>query len=322
MSYGGTGGGANRRGGSNYSQSTVQGSGYVRSLGGNIGVWGGDYDPAVDTQDYIKIGVASNARDFNELYVSRQSAAATTNGYRGVVGGGYGVVEPAGDTLQDSIDFYTFSSFANGADFGNLTVAKDGAAATSNGSKGIFGGGHSTAYGEGYEYVTISTLGNAVSFGQLWQWRAGLSGASDGERSVWSAGTTPPANENTNVIEYVGMTTLGDASDFGDLSFLNNRAGMTSDYNRGVTCAGHNESAYVDSIDFYTIPTIGNAADFGNLTQARGYTQSLSDGSRGITGSGSGPVDTMDFITIGSTGHAVDFAEREADLMIHGTSGD
>ena len=60
-------------------------------------------------------------------------------GDRGVFGDGYT------GSNSNVIDYITISSTGNATDFGDLTVARQGLAATSNGTtgRGVFGGGYS-----------------------------------------------------------------------------------------------------------------------------------------------------------------------------------
>ena len=85
-------------------------------------------------------------------------------GYIGIFGGGYS------GSYENTIDYVTISTPGNATDFGDLTVARNGLAATSNGTdnRGIFGGGYDGSnYQNTIDYVTISTPGNATDFGDL-----------------------------------------------------------------------------------------------------------------------------------------------------------
>ena len=80
---------------------------------------------------------------------------------RGIFGGGYS------DT--NVIDYVTISTPSNATNFGDLTVARDSLAATSNGTsdRGIFGGGYSGGGVNTIDYVTISSRSDATDFGDL-----------------------------------------------------------------------------------------------------------------------------------------------------------
>ena len=70
------------------------------------------------------------------------------------------------------IDYITISTTGNAVDFGDLTVGRNGLAACSDGTKGVFGGGG--APDDVIDYITIQTTGNAVDFGNLTVARGGL----------------------------------------------------------------------------------------------------------------------------------------------------
>ena len=77
-------------------------------------------------------------------------------GSRGLFMGGYG--------QSNVIDYITIASTGNASDFGNLTVARSGYCACSDGTKGVFGGGNGDPT---IDYITIATTGNATDFGDL-----------------------------------------------------------------------------------------------------------------------------------------------------------
>ena len=70
----------------------------------------------------------------------------------------------------------TFLIAGNATDFGDLTVGRDGLAACSDGTYGVFGGGSGTT--DVIDYITIATTGNATDFGDLTVSRQELSSCS------------------------------------------------------------------------------------------------------------------------------------------------
>ena len=95
-----------------------------------------------------------------------------------------------------------------------MTQARAGLGATSDGSRGVFGGGANPANVNTIDYITIAIPGNATDFGDLTVtgWRN--SATSDGSRGVF--GSVYFGNPNT--IDYITIATPGNATDFGDLS--------------------------------------------------------------------------------------------------------
>jgi hypothetical protein len=68
------------------------------------------------------------------------------------------------------MEYFNISTASNSLSFGTLIAYNRYLAATSNGSRGIIGGGYPANTGR-IEYFAISTPGNAVMFGDLVQAR-------------------------------------------------------------------------------------------------------------------------------------------------------
>ena len=298
-------------------------------LFGDRGVFGGGINyPANDTLntiDYISISTTGNATDFGDLTQARYALAATSDGSRGVFGGGGSspAVWPYGP-LVNTIDYIPIATPGNATDFGDLTQTRYHLAATSDGSRGVFGGGLNYPRVNTIDYIPISTPGNATDFGDLTLARGYLAATSDGSRGVFGGGD-PGAS--FNAIDYIPIATPGNATDFGDLSQTRNSPGATSDGSRGVFGGGGPTHDARNTIDYITISTPGNATDFGDLTQSRQYISATSDGSRGVFGGGSSGfpangVNTIDYITIATTGNATDFGDvTENKYNLAATSG-
>ena len=182
---------------------------------------GGNVMPA--TIDYITISTPGNASDFGDLTVARYELAATSNGTnnRGVFGGG--CIDA--NNSSATIDYITISTPGNASDFADLTVARDGLAATSNGTnnRGVFGGGrYPTVIANTIDYITITTPVNASDFGDLTVARFRLAATSNGtsNRGVFGGGY--------NTIDYITITSPGNATDFGDLTVTRYALSATS----------------------------------------------------------------------------------------------
>ena len=110
----------------------------------------------VNVIDYVTIASVGNATDFGDLTTSDNYRGGTSNGTRGVIGGGH---------QADEIDYFTISSAGNATDFGDLTVARTTSSdqADCNGTRACFGpGSHDD---DMIDYVTVASLGNATDFG-------------------------------------------------------------------------------------------------------------------------------------------------------------
>jgi len=110
------------------------------------------------------------------LTVGRYNPASCSNSTRGLILGGN-----AGAADLDVIDYVTIATTGNATDFGDLTLARNGAA-TSSPTRGVLGGGYSANI---IDYVSINSLGNATDFGDLTVARSGLIGScSDGHGGI------------------------------------------------------------------------------------------------------------------------------------------
>ena len=73
-----------------------------------------------------------------------------------------------GSAGSNVIQYVTTATTGNATDFGDLTAATQGDfAGTSNGSRGVFGGGFVSSVTNTIQYVAIQTPGNATDFGDL-----------------------------------------------------------------------------------------------------------------------------------------------------------
>ena len=83
-----------------------------------------------------------------------------------------------GNGNSDVMDYVTIATPGNATDFGNLTVARNALGATTDGARGVFGGGYSNARIDVLDYITIASTGNATDFGNLTVARNRLAGTS------------------------------------------------------------------------------------------------------------------------------------------------
>ncbi len=124
----------------------------------------GSNDPTID---YITIQSTGNATDFGDLTSNRRTlGGGMHNDVRGLWVGGYAWPEYAS---VDVIDYITIATTGNAVDFGNATTTCGGNFGTSNGTRGVYGGGEgqSSSYSNHIEYVTIASTGNGADFGNL-----------------------------------------------------------------------------------------------------------------------------------------------------------
>jgi hypothetical protein len=99
------------------------------------GIWAAGYGPQTNTIEYVTIPSKGNAINFGDLTQIRVYGDGTSNGKRAVFAAG-GVPSP-GSPFNNNIDYINISTAGDSADFGDLTVARNGVQGTSNGHGGL-----------------------------------------------------------------------------------------------------------------------------------------------------------------------------------------
>jgi hypothetical protein len=272
--------------------------------------WIGGTAPTLSTGndkiDILSFTTYDNGTTWHGSVVGQNNPDATTPsnlfGERGLLGG----ADIAG-ALGMLIEYITISTLGNGTTFGNLTVSREGTAATSDASRGVWAGGDNfTTSVDTIDYITIATPSNATDFGNLTVIQEALreGATSNGSRGVFGGGQNASATV-VNIIHYITIATTGNATDFGDLTSARKGSGANGDGVRGVFGGGYT-STKVNTIDYITIATTGNASDFGDLTVVSDNMGACSDGSRGLW-AGGGSLTLIHSVTISTTSNAVTF---------------
>lgn len=181
---------------------------------GTWGVFAGGKNGPTRYTDVERVLIASEAsiEDFGDIGTARQNAGVTSdsNG-KAVIGGGY----------ADSGNLSLIESFQIGGAwnvdslFGNLTVARNGLAACTNGSRAVFAGGYSGGEEVTIDYFNITTYAGSFDFGDLITQRTKTSSVSNGTDGIFAGGAI--GNGPMNSREKITIDTTSNAIDFGDL---------------------------------------------------------------------------------------------------------
>ena len=302
---------------------------------GERGIFGGGDESGVyQTIDYINIETPGNAKYFGDLTVQRKYIGAVSDGSRGVFGPGND--GPPAPYSNDTIDYITIATYSNATDFGNSTLAREGANGVEGGGRGVWAGGwmNATPGGETIDYITIATPGNAADFGNLHSStlnnnndRDSAAAVSNGIRGVWAGGYVGSGNGFPNSrhekMDYITIATTGNATAFGDLTIEKGYPTGVSDGSRGVNSPGDHNSTSQRTIDYITVAHISNAKDFGDTTYDCEVAAGVSNGTRGVWGGNDGPPkNTIAYITIAIPGNAADFGDLYvARFAMGGTAG-
>ena len=119
-------------------------------------------------------------------------------------------------SLSNTVNEINVSVTGDAVDFGDLTLARYGAASVASATRAVFGGGYIPGAGKSntIDYVTFSAKGNAADFGDLTNIGFNLqAGVSDHVRGIFGPRLTPGLS---NTLDVVSMATTGNAIDFGD----------------------------------------------------------------------------------------------------------
>jgi len=277
-----------------------------------VNVMYGEYAPSVsgvpNATLYIHIGMAGYIYVSNEWKLFAGQAEPPPGQERGVFGGGYT------GSATDTIDYITISTPTTCTDFGDLTEARNGLGATSNGStdRGIFAGGiDGPTVTDTIDYIAMTSAGNAVGWGDLTDERGYVASCSNGvyDRGCFAGGYDGIGD--SDIIDYITISTPNVCTDFGDLTVARSSLGSCSNATgqRGIFAGGFTE---LNTIDYITISTPTTCTDFGDLTVARDAVAGTSNGinDRGVFAGGNpGPVDVIDYITISSTPTCTNFGD-------------
>tara|TARA_R100000995_G_scaffold9726_1_gene4111 strand:+ start:943 stop:2817 length:1875 start_codon:yes stop_codon:yes gene_type:complete len=292
-------------------------------------IWAAGSTPGDNVQNTIQsvqTATMGNATDFGDLGTAKYGPMGVSNGIRGLVCGGN--AGAPGHADFNHIEFITFATTGNAADFGDLTgsyLASGSASGTTRGLVGHDGGA------TGLDMITISTTGNATDFADISVARSGYAGVSNGHGGLnlddvqRPSATYMPGSGRTLIfggnrsggdslnVDMFHVTTLGNASDFGDLSRINDNNTACASVTRGICDIGAVPSdtynTHIDSIEFQSQ---GNSADFGDATVATNRRAGFSSTTRGVFSGGSVPdsqTNVIDFITIASASNATDFGD-------------
>ena len=280
----------------------------------------GGSTPSVTTAiNFLNIQSSGKSIDFGDLSHGRYDMSGCSNGIRGVFAGGR---DPAGNEIDDTIDFVTIATTANATDFGNLTAERGGTqGAVSSSTRGIWGGGFEPSQVNKIEFVTIATTANATDFGDLTVARSGCGRAMTTTRGLFASGGTPSA---VNTIDYITMATTGNATDFGDTTESGpNGLQGTSSNTRGIF-AGMGPG--LKTINFVTIASTGNATDFGDMRFEASQRTGTGNSIRGVFAGGyispTGRTTLIDQIEIATTGNATAFGDLLTTTNYAGSTSD
>ena len=199
------------------------------------GLSAGGYTSPADSNviDYITLASTGNSADFGNLTAGRYTLAGCGSSTRACFGGGVDLDDSAAS--QNVIDFVQISTLGNAIDFGDLSLAKDRAGASSTATRGFCGGGRTTdpavAAIASIDVISINSLGNGVDFGDLSVARNTAAIGAIPTRIISGGGTEPGLS---NIIDYFSPISMGTAADFGNLTVARGSLSASSQGHGGL----------------------------------------------------------------------------------------
>jgi len=282
---------------------------YSAAGGGARAVWwsgNGDYG----NNQFVSIPTTGNAATFGGRGGIKRRCGATSNGSRGVAGGGYNV---------NAMSYITISTEGDAQDFGDLVTNRFLMATAGDqynaSTRGVWAGGDSPTSKSTIDYVTLASTGNASDFGDLYQGRYGFKGcASSAGRGIFMGGYGPGSPTYAyDIIDYITLASTGNSQDFGDLYQRQSYSAVATNGSRGIKAGGAWQSGYLTNvIEYVTIANTGNATDFGDMASSYAYFAGGGDETRCVYGGGFDNTSYLNhifYITADSTGNATDFGD-------------
>ncbi len=215
---------------------------------------------SVNTMEYFTISSDAKGQDFGDAmstYTGKGCCGASPTRY--LMGGGAG--SPWASAQYNAIEYVTFQTLGNTADFGDTTQARSNSSSTSSPTRGIFAGGYTPTNVNTIDYVTIATTGNGFDFGDMTYSSQMSSGSGSSTRGLFWGNVNSPYK----TIDYITIATTGNAVEFGQSNTVTGYANSCSSTIRSVAGGGQSPAS-TNCIDYITIATQGDAVDFGDLT--------------------------------------------------------
>ena len=292
---------------------------------------------------YFDITTLGDAQDFGDLTEIKSKVCAVSNGARCVIMSGMGRTStqtpPGSGRNMDEMEYVSFATPGNAVSFGLLGTGVHDAAAGSNGTRGIIGGGDiaTSSTTADIQYITIDTPSASSAFGNLTAGKHFHMSTNDDTYLGFLQGYTSSGGfgySPTNT--WVTMDTLGNSVNQGTfaIGFGNGGKGVVSDNTYGVVFGGNQDTnnggtAWNDNIYYLTIATKSDASDFGDCITSLGHAgqTSYAQTKRGVSiggfyNPGTVTIDTISHIVIDTPGNASDFGDlTQATEYSYGVSG-
>jgi len=210
------------------------------------------------------------------------------------------------------IDKFPFSSDANAADVGDLTVSRQFPAGQSSSVSGYNSGGYSP-YKDVIDKFSFASDGNATDVGNLVSTIGGATGNSSKTYGYVSLGISPlyPPPGVSNVIEKFPFAVDANSTDVGDAITARRGASGQNSSTYGYLSGG---LPYINDIEKFPFATDANSADVGDMTTFRlsGAGQSAEDYGYNSGGQSPAIIDIIDKFPFATDANATDVGDLTA----------
>ena len=228
------------------SDNVGRGSGLVKAA--STAPDSGSANPATNTNPDA-VGARFINTTSGEMFIC-SDATAGSNVWKGQLGS---TVEPPtwlGDrgvfcgsdvgSASNVIEYINITSAGNSTDFGDMTAARYGGSATSNGTRLVYSGGfdYSVVCYNVIQYLTIGTTGNMSDFGDLTVCRTYCPAGASNETIGMCMGGHNGVSAAFNTVDKFNIASTGNATDFGDLSAAKYNGGGCSNGTRALYSGG------------------------------------------------------------------------------------
>jgi hypothetical protein len=255
------------------------------------------------------LSIGASITSPGSLTVSRNQPGSFSTVNKAFYTGGYS------GTHLSSMESFARKNSVSSSVFGNLTTTRFEHGGSCNGSKGIVGGGVTSAanYSAIIDQIDVASLGNATFFGNLTIARETPCSVTSKTRAFWMGGIQGLNGFST--MEYVDYATTSNATSFGNL--VASRGYIGGDSNKTTAVLGGGFSGPLtnySTLESFTLNTLVNSSSFGNLTVARASCAgAASDKICTFTaGVGAAFYTLIDYISFSSLGNASYFGDLPA----------
>jgi len=214
---------------------------------------------------------ATDVANLSNTLMGSQGGRSATHGYAA-----------GGEPSIDVINKYAFAGGTDAVDIGNLTAGRAlwGGQGSSSGDAVYWHGGQgASTYMTNIDKRVTASDGNATIVGNLSEAKHGVAGGSSSTHGYACGGNN---SGHSDMVERYAFASDGNAVDTTQNLLVGIRVPTSSNSTTHVyIAAGHNASAYINTIQKFAIDSSSNSTDVGDLDSATGNAAGTSSTTHG-----------------------------------------